>query len=489
MSNDKIGARLKQFFLQWRCLTSDQFILDSVQHYKIEFVQYPEQEFVPKEIIFTPQEQSIIGEEISKLLRKGVITEASHCTGEYISTIFIRPKKDGTHRLILNLKKFNEYVEYRHFKMGTLQSAIRLMKHNCYMASVNLRDAYFSIPIDEEHQKFLRFLWRGKLFQFTCLPNGLSCAPRLFTKVLKPVYATLTRKGHLNVGYIDDSYLQGDTVGECNDNISDTSDLFTKLGFIIQPLKSLFQPTQILIFLRFVLNLVNMTVSLTPEKVNQIKEKCFGLLSNVNMTIHDLEEVIGLLVSSFPGVLQGPLFYRHLENDKTTALRENKGNYYAHMKLSEESQRELQWWCDNIESVDYPICIPNSKIHVTLYTDALNDGWGAVMGTSKTGGRWKETEGPHHINCLELTAVFYGLKAFCSNEHSVHIRVYSDNTTTVNYINSMGGTHSMECHSVAKICMVILVILHGKKDMVICGLYPRERKYPCRPRVQDFQRQ
>ena len=84
-----------------------------------------------------------------------------------------------------------------------------------------------------------------------------------------------------------------------------------------------------------------MTVSLTPEKVNHIKEKCFGLLSNVNMTIHDLAEVIGLLVSSFPGVLHDPLFYRHLENDKTIALRENKGNYYAPTKLSEKASENF----------------------------------------------------------------------------------------------------------------------------------------------------
>ena len=168
------------------------------------------------------------------------------------------------------------------------------------------------------------------------------------------------------------------------------------------------------------------------------------------MTIHDLAEVIGLLVSIFPGVLYGPLFYRHLENDKTTVLRESKGNYSAYMTLFEESLQELQWWCDNIENVDYKICVPNSKINITLYTDASNDGWGAVMGTSKTGGKWNEAEASHHINYLELMAIFFGLKAFCSKEYSVHIQVYSDNTTAVNYINSMGGTHSMECHSVAK---------------------------------------
>lgn len=133
-----------------------------------------------------------------------MIKETTHCAGEHISSIIIRPKKDGTYRLILNL---NDHVEYHHFKMDTLQSAIRLMKQSCYMTSVDLRDAYYSVPIDKEYQKFLRFSWRGKLFQFTCLGNGLSCASRLFTKILKPVYATLRKQGHLNVGYIDDSYL------------------------------------------------------------------------------------------------------------------------------------------------------------------------------------------------------------------------------------------------------------------------------------------
>ena len=56
VSNEKIGGRLKQFCPQWRCLTSDWFILDSVRHKcnRKEFAQTPEQESVPKEINFTP---------------------------------------------------------------------------------------------------------------------------------------------------------------------------------------------------------------------------------------------------------------------------------------------------------------------------------------------------------------------------------------------------------------------------------------------------
>ncbi|XP_068692889.1 uncharacterized protein [Montipora foliosa] len=56
----------------------------------------------------------------------------------------------------------------------------------------------------------------------------------------------------------------------------------------------------------------------------------------------------------------------------------------------------------------------------------------------------------YHINCLELMASFFRLKAFCKNEHGIHVQIYSDNSTTVNYINAMGGTHSRECNTIAK---------------------------------------
>ena len=190
-----------------------------------------------------------------------------------------------------------------------------------------------------------------------------------------------------------------------------------------------------------------MTVCLPTEKVFRIKERCSRLACSATMSIQELAEVIGLQVSSFPGVLYGPLFYRHLEHDKT--MGQNKGNYQARIKLSQERLAELQWWCNNIETAEYSICTPDSKIDL-LCTDASNKGWGTVMGEEKKGGRWTETESNNHINCLELMAVFLGLKALCINMTSVHIRISSDNTTTVNYINSMGGTHSMECNSVAK---------------------------------------
>ena len=111
--------------------------------------------------------------------------------------------------MILDLKQFNESVEYYHFKMDTLETVTRMMKLGCFMASVDLKDTFYTVPIHSDRQKYLKFMFNGTLYQYTCLPNGLSSAPRIFTELLKPVYSTLHNKGHLSSGYIDDPYLKG----------------------------------------------------------------------------------------------------------------------------------------------------------------------------------------------------------------------------------------------------------------------------------------
>ena len=103
----------------------------------------------------------------------------------------------------------------------------------CYMATIHWKDAYYSVPILEEYPQYLKFQWKGKLFQYTCLPNGLSSAPRIFTMLTKSIHSTLRKKGYLNSAYIDDSFLIGDTVEECRLNVVDTVSAGLKAWFVI----------------------------------------------------------------------------------------------------------------------------------------------------------------------------------------------------------------------------------------------------------------
>jgi hypothetical protein len=111
------------------------------------------------------------------------------------------------------------------------------------MASIDLKDAYYSVRVCANHQKYLKFLWNGRVYKFTCLPNGLAFCPRKFTKLMKPVFSYLRQQGHESSPYIDDSFLVGNDYNECGSNVIDTVKLLDTLGFVPHPKKSIYSYT------------------------------------------------------------------------------------------------------------------------------------------------------------------------------------------------------------------------------------------------------
>ena len=123
--------------------------------------------------------------------------------------------------------------------------------------------------------------------------------------------------------------------------------------------------------------------------------------------MREVVSVIGLLVSAFPAVQFGPLYYRHLERDKSEAVKQNKGNFDKHMTLSSSALQELEWWEQNISHSNKRIC--HTQPDITIYTDASMSGWGAfdTYTNTKSGGQWLQSDRENmHINYLELQAVY-----------------------------------------------------------------------------------
>ena len=114
------------------------------------------------------------------------------------------PKKDGGHRLVINLKALNRFVVEEHFKMECFYMVKDLIKPGNWLAKIDLKDAYFLVPVHLSHQKFLQFQWQDRLYLFQCLPFGLSCTPCTFTKLMKPEVALLRERGIRLIVYLDD---------------------------------------------------------------------------------------------------------------------------------------------------------------------------------------------------------------------------------------------------------------------------------------------
>ena len=323
-------------------------------------------------------------------------------------------------RLIINLKKLNSFIKNSHFKMDTIRTVLGLVTPNCWMASLDLKDTYYSVRIHPYFQKYLKFMYNGRLFKYTVFPKGLSICPRKFTKMLKPPLTHLRLMKHIVSGYIEDLYLQGSTYQKCAINVLNSIQMLDNLGLVIHPEKSVFIPQQKMIFLGFVIDSVRMIVMLTEDTIRKLKDLLTFAMDNAHfLRIRDVARLIGHLVSSLPAVKYVTLYYRYLKMDKINTLKCSKGNFDAHKAISEKSVSEMHWWLRNLDGSFNPIRHP--QVDVTLYSDASLAGWGAVMNDISIRGRWSVTEAKSHINSLELLAALFALRYFHASLSGKHV--------------------------------------------------------------------
>ncbi|WAQ97754.1 POL-like protein [Mya arenaria] len=310
------GGKTQKYLHKWKRVTNDRWILHTICGYRIELASNPYQTSTPKPIKFSDIENNQLQTEIYRLLDCDIIERVPFHSepDEYVSNIFYRPKKDGKIRVILNLKHFNvDFMEHTHFKMETLRNAVNAMKKKCYFGSVDLSEAFFSIAVRSEDRKFFRFWFNGKKYQFRALVMGLTSAPRVFTKIMKPVFGTLRKQGHISTAYIDDSCLQGDTYVKCERNIFDTIELMDSLGLTVYPSKSSLIPSRQITFVGFILCSETMTVRLTTDKMIEIKTLCIQMVNSKFITIRKFAKLIGMMLPSEPGIQHAMLYYKPLE--------------------------------------------------------------------------------------------------------------------------------------------------------------------------------
>ena len=132
-------------------------------------------------------------------------------------------------------------------------------------------------------------------YEYTCLPNGLSTAPRILINTMKPVFAKLRLEGHVSVYYLDDSWLVAETQEDCEHNVTVMRQLLRHVGFVIHQDESSFTPSQHIQFIGFSLNSVDMTVELPTHKKARITHMCNTLLQVVRLQFVIWRNLLGSL--------------------------------------------------------------------------------------------------------------------------------------------------------------------------------------------------
>ena len=105
-------------------------------------------------------------EKVKKLLNKEVIVKGKSEFGHCISGLFTRDKKDNTK---VNKKNLNQSLKYKHFKFESIQNLLNMIEPGVFVSSIDLKVAFFSVPIDKYYQKFLNFFVLSKITKKICL--------------------------------------------------------------------------------------------------------------------------------------------------------------------------------------------------------------------------------------------------------------------------------------------------------------------------------
>lgn len=315
------------------------------------------------------------------------------------------------------------------------------------MASLDLKDAYFLVAIHSTYKKFLRFRWQGKLYEFNVLPFGLSTAPFVFTKILKPVMCLLRSLGLLSTIYLDDVCMIGKTYSDCVNNVTQTKNMLESLGFIINESKSCLNPNTTCKYLGLVIDSKKFHVSLTDEKRVLIENELNHFISLKRCKIRCFARLLGLLTSSCPAIQYGWLYTKQMERCKYLALLQSE-SYDSYMKLPSNLHPDFHWWLKCIQYAVNPI--RDDRYCMEIFSDASKKGWGAACGEDTASGQWSSDEASMHINYLELMAAFFGLKVFAKDQNNCQILLRIDNTTAISYVNRMGGVRFPHLNQVTK---------------------------------------
>lgn len=380
----------------------------------------------------------MLDNEIQKLKQKAAIQRAPSSPGFY-GRVFVVPKKGGEWRPVFNLRPLNKYVAKQNFKMATVRTVASAIRPNDYAISLDLKDAYLHVPVHPAHRKFLRFCFKGKVYQFCVLPFGLSSAPRTFTKLTRVVVLYCRSLGIRIIIYLDDSLLLARPRELARRHRDILIRVIHELGFVINWSKSDLEPRQDFAFIGLLWSSRAMSVSLPQDKLDKLHHAAQGLRSSPAPTCRRVQQFLGRANFATIALPRARLHMRALQACLRSHYRSRR-DLFSPCPLTQQALQDLEWWMD--PPVNGVSLSPRLPQH-TITTDASKFGWGAQWGPHNASGPWPPRLQRRHINLLELQAVKLALKQWAPQLRGSTVALFCDNKTVVAYLAKEGGTRSL----------------------------------------------
>jgi Reverse transcriptase (RNA-dependent DNA polymerase)/DNA N-6-adenine-methyltransferase (Dam) len=380
----------------------------------------------------------------------------------FVSGSFCVPKGAESWRLVVNAKHVNLACEARKCRYESLKMLQRLDLAGTFAVKVDLKDAYYQVPVQEDQRKYFAFQFAGHYYHLNCLTFGWLNSPWFFTKVVRVMvqyvranrayssaagapapgrfYRMPGRSSQQGVSakvlpYLDDFLFLFKDKESASIGSAWVQAMLYWLGFTPHEKKCVWEPTQRVEHLGLIVDLEKGVFEVPAKKLARLANMAKGLRITATQNCRLVKKQ---LLASFCGFAQSVrlavtcagLFLRALY-DASASI----SGWHGSVRLNRQAMSDLAWWSSiPVRHCESPIQLkPGSP---ELFVDASKTGWGATLVGEVARGYFTPEERCMMIAQLEMRAVRYALLSFRDVLQGRCVLLREDNTVTESIIRN-----------------------------------------------------
>ena len=373
------------------------------------------------------------------MVTKGMLEVVPDQDPSFYSRLFLVEKASGGWRPVIDLSPLNEFVQQTPFRMETPNSVLLTVRKNDFLASIDLRDTYFQIPLHPSSRKLLRFVSNDTVYQFKALCFGLSTAPQVFTSVFAVVSSWAHARGIRLLRYLDDWLILSNSQSKTRQHIDQLLSLCRLLGIVINTEKSDLSPSRSVEYLCMVIDTVSARAFPTEARVQKFLSLARKFLAQPSPPARQWQVLLGHVITGEAGTpretsdalppMASEVQLVHRDRPPTPSGTSVQAGGQGHFLV-------------DVEGAPFGAPPPPPPPELRLYSDASRSGWGAHLLDRSASGLGSDQETSLHINILEMKTLFLALQAFRDVVTNQRVTAMCDNSTVVAYVCKQGGGQS-----------------------------------------------
>ncbi len=347
-------------------------------------------------------------------------------------------QSSGKKRLILDLRYINKSLQKKKVKFEDLRTAQKYLSPMSWMFSFDMKAGYHHVPIAFEHQKMLGFSWDfgfgPRFFVFRVLPFGLSAAPWLFTKLMRPLVKYWRGLGFPLVLYLDDALGIAPSWELAVKTSEKIRNDLQKAGIMVNSEKSVWVPTQKITWLGFIIDSISLKIQIPHVKREKVFQLAQDLFQNEYSSARNLAKFAGLVMSFWLPL--GNLVKLMTKN--LYSLIESRLNWDSPIPITTAAKIEIKFWRDHIRQVPTKCLISYQLPEKIIFSDASSSGCGAILlsNNAKCFKPFSVSECAESSTARELTAVLFTIRSFASLIRHKTVLLLTDNQACAKIIES-----------------------------------------------------